>query len=196
MMSPVMPWLVVKLQILCQYLQIIVCNSSVSVLLVGILLSLETIEPAPECLGCIFIPLGVRSASYSKWIRRTHEIRITLELSNGAESVFPEMVTIFKKKVNPLLTSFNSLYLNDRIAVRSGAETGLLSLRPTVSQGVSVGDFLLALACPIENVTLWQGFFYLTLGSGTDNGVAKEKVFARTGNSTRGFGFKAQYAIH
>jgi len=45
-------------------------------------------------------------------------------------------------------------------AVRSGAEIGLLSLRLSVSQGASLGDFLLAPACPIEKVTLWVGFFF------------------------------------
>ena len=38
--------------------------------------------------------------------------------------------------------------------VRSGAEIGPLSLRLSVSQqGASLGDFLLAPACPIEKVT-------------------------------------------
>ena len=46
--------------------------------------------------------------------------------------------------------------LHDRATVRSGAEIGLLSLRLSVSQGASLGDFLLALACPIEKVTLWE----------------------------------------
>ena len=44
--------------------------------------------------------------------------------------------------------------------VRSGAEIGLLSLRLSVSQGASLGDFLLAPVCPIEKVTLWEGFLY------------------------------------
>ena len=43
-----------------------------------------------------------------------------------------------------------------RCPVRSGAEIGLLSLRLSVSQGASLGDFLLAPACPIEKVTLWE----------------------------------------
>ena len=44
------------------------------------------------------------------------------------------------------------------------------------------GDFLLAPECPIEKVTLWEGYLYLMLGSETDEGVRKEKVFARIGN--------------
>ena len=40
-------------------------------------------------------------------------------------------------------------------AVRSGAEIGLLSLRLSVSQGASLGDFRLPPACPIERVTPW-----------------------------------------
>jgi len=46
--------------------------------------------------------------------------------------------------------------LHDRATVRSGAEIGLLSLRLSVSQGASLGDFLLAPARPIEKVTLWE----------------------------------------
>ena len=45
--------------------------------------------------------------------------------------------------------------LHDRATARSGAEIGLLSLRLSVSQGASLGDFLLAPACPIEKVTHW-----------------------------------------
>jgi len=74
-----------------------------------------------------------------------------------------------------------SSYLHDRATVRSGAEIGLLSLRPSVSQGASLEGFLLAPACPIEKVTLWEGFLYLTSRSETD-ATAKDKVFARTGN--------------
>ena len=44
-------------------------------------------------------------------------------------------------------------------AVRSGAEIGPLSLWFSVSQGASLGDFLLAPACPIEKVTLWDGLY-------------------------------------
>jgi len=43
-------------------------------------------------------------------------------------------------------------------SVRSGAEVGLLSLRLSASPGLSLGDFLLAPACPIEKITLWLGF--------------------------------------
>jgi len=70
-------------------------------------------------------------------------------------------------------------------AVRSGAEIGLPSLRLSVSQGASLGDFLLAPACSIVKVTLWEGFLYLTSGSETDEGVAKDKGFARAGNRIR-----------
>jgi len=76
----------------------------------------------------------------------------------------------------------SSSYPHDRMAVRSGAEIGLLSVRLSVSQGASLGDFLLAPACLIEKVSLWVGFLYLTSGSETDEGVAKDKVLARTGN--------------
>jgi len=69
--------------------------------------------------------------------------------------------------------------------VRSGAEIGFLSLRLSVSQGASLGDFLLAPPCPVEKVTLWEGFLYLTSGSEADEGVATDKVFVRTGNRTR-----------
>jgi len=88
------------------------------------------------------------------------------------------------------------LYLLDRATVRSDAEIGLLSLRLNVSQGASIGDFLLAPVCPIEKVTLWEDFFYLTSGSETDEGVAKEKALARSGNRTRDSESKTQYAIY
>ena len=38
-------------------------------------------------------------------------------------------------------------------AVRCGAGIGLLSFRLSVSQGASLGDFLLAPACPLEKRT-------------------------------------------
>jgi len=72
-------------------------------------------------------------------------------------------------------SSSSSSCLHDRAIVRKGAEIGLLSLRLSVSQGASLGDFLLAPACPIEKVTLWEGFLYLTSGSETDEGVMKDK---------------------
>jgi len=62
--------------------------------------------------------------------------------------------------------------------VRSGAETGLLSLRLSASQGAPFRDFLLVPACPIEKVTQWEGFLYLTSGSETDEGVEQNKDFA------------------
>jgi len=42
----------------------------------------------------------------------------------------------------------------------------------------------------LEKVTLCVGFLYLTSGSETDEGVAKDTVFARTGNQTRDPGSK------
>jgi len=51
--------------------------------------------------------------------------------------------------------SFSS-YLHDRTTVRSGAE---MSLGLSVSQGASIGDFLLALVCPITKVTLGRVSF-------------------------------------
>jgi len=59
-------------------------------------------------------------------------------------------------------------------AVRSGAEIGPLSLGLSVSQGASLGDFLLAFTCHIEKVTLGEGFLYSTLGSEADEGLRKE----------------------
>ena len=71
-------------------------------------------------------------------------------------------------------------------AVRSSAAIGLLSLNLSASQGVSLGDFLLAPASPIEKLLLKVAFLYLTLGSETEEGVAEDKSFARTGNRTPG----------
>ena len=42
-------------------------------------------------------------------------------------------------------------------AVRSGAEINLLSLWLRASKCVSIVDFLHAHACPIKEVTLWEG---------------------------------------
>jgi len=47
----------------------------------------------------------------------------------------------------------SSLYLHDR----TGIEIGLLSLNLSVSQGASLGDFLLAPTCAIKNATLQEG---------------------------------------
>ena len=57
------------------------------------------------------------------------------------------------------------LYLKDRIAARNGAELSRPSLSLGVPQGASLEDFPLAPACPIEKVSLWVGFLYLTSGS-------------------------------
>jgi len=64
---------------------------------------------------------------------------------------------------------------------RRGAEIGLLSLRLSLYQG---------------KVTLWECFLYLMSGTETDEGVAKDEVFARTENRTRDYGSKTHYAIH
>jgi len=106
--------------------------------------------------------------------------------TSGSVNAYPDLIDI----------GCTSSYLHDRATVRSGAEIGLMSFRLSVSQGASLGDFLLAPACPVEKETLWEGFFYLTSGSETDEGAVKDKVFARAGNRTRGSGTRAQYAIH
>ena len=48
----------------------------------------------------------------------------------------------------------------------------------------------------MEKVTLWEGILYLMAGSETGEGVANDRVFARTGNRTRHSGSKAQFDIH
>jgi len=48
------------------------------------------------------------------------------------------------------------------------AEIGPLGIRLSVSQGASLGDFLLAPACAIEEVTLWEAFLYVTSGTEAD----------------------------
>ena len=65
--------------------------------------------------------------------------------------------------------------LYDGTAVNCSAEIGVLGLRFCVSRGASLGDFLLAPVYPIEKVTLWEGLLYLTSGTETDNGIAKDK---------------------
>jgi len=73
--------------------------------------------------------------------------------------------------------------------VRSSAEIGLLSLRLSVSQGASLGDFLLnCTRMPHREGNSMGGLLYSMSGSETDEGVVKDKVFARTGDRTRGSG--------
>jgi len=67
-------------------------------------------------------------------------------------------------------------------AVRSGAEIGLLNLRFCVSQDVSLGVFLLAPACPIKEVTLWEGFLYLMSGPKTMKVLQKTKSLPEVGS--------------
>jgi len=55
--------------------------------------------------------------------------------------------------------------------VRSGADIGILSVRLSISQGMSLGDFLLAPAFVLEKVALWEGFLYLTSGSESTAGM-------------------------
>ena len=74
-----------------------------------------------------------------------------------------------------------SSYLHDRIAVRSGTEIDLLSLRCSVSQGATFGDILLASVCSIKKIALWEGFSYLTSGSETNEGVAKTNSLSDLG---------------
>jgi len=77
---------------------------------------------------------------------------ITLEASGR----FPPSSRLEELRQKSLYQSLFFSCLHDRATVRSGAEIGLLSLRLSVSQGASLGDFLLAPACPIEKVTLWE----------------------------------------
>jgi len=67
-------------------------------------------------------------------------------------------------------------------SVRSGAEIGLLSVRLSVFKGASLGDFLLAPVCPIEKVTLWEGFVYLIFGIWNRWRCCERQSFCRTGN--------------
>jgi len=50
-----------------------------------------------------------------------------------------------------------SSYLHDKTAVRRGAEISPLIPCLKVFPGASLGDVLLAIACPIQTVTLWEG---------------------------------------
>jgi len=49
---------------------------------------------------------------------------------------------------------------------------------------------------PHRGGKFWEGCLCLIKGSNTDEGVAQDKVFARTANRIRGLGAIAQYAIH
>jgi len=57
------------------------------------------------------------------------------------------------------VNAFFSSYLHDRTTVRSGAKIGLLRVRLNATKGTSLGESLLAPACPIEKANLWEGFF-------------------------------------
>jgi len=89
-----------------------------------------------------------------------------------------------------------SSYLYDRTIVRSGAEIGLLSLTLSVSQGASLGDFSLAPVCPIEKVTLCEGFFYVASGSATDKILQKTKFLSELGIEPGTPGPKASALYH
>ena len=62
-------------------------------------------------------------------------------------------------------------------------------------QGASLGDFLLAPACHIEMVALWEGFLYLTSGSETEKSVAKDKVPYPNWESNPGLRVQSHQAI-
>ena len=81
-------------------------------------------------------------------------------------------------------------------AVSSGAKFDLQRLTLSLSQSAPLRNFLFAPARPIEKVTLWVGFLYLTPGSETDEVVAKDNFCARAGNRTWDSGSKAQHDIH
>lgn len=60
-----------------------------------------------------------------------------------------------------------------------------------VSQGAPLKVFLVAPACPVDKVTLWERLLFLMSGSDTDEGVAKKQSFAQIGNQTRNSGSEA-----
>jgi len=66
------------------------------------------------------------------------------------------------------------------------ADIGLLSLKFSVSQGAPLGDFLLAPACPLKNVSLWKGSLS-TSGSETDEAtmLQKNSFYTQAGNRSR-----------
>ena len=69
-------------------------------------------------------------------------------------------------------------------AVRSDAEIGLPSLGLSISQGASLGDFLLAPTCFIEKVTLCSmgGLLLFNVGIRNWRGCCERQGFAQTGN--------------
>ena len=73
-----------------------------------------------------------------------------------------------------------------KATVGSGAKISLLSLKLRISQGVSLGDFQLAPACPIEKVTLWVGFLYLTAGIRNRRGCRERQSFCPNWESNPG----------
>jgi len=71
------------------------------------------------------------------------------------------------------------LFFRSLICVRRSQKLASLSLWLSVSQAASLGDVLLAPACPIEKITLLVNLLCLTSGSETGKAVVKDKVFAR-----------------
>ena len=92
--------------------------------------------------------------------------RVGLIFNQFGGNNFIYNVTVFFTFLTLFVTY--SSYLHYRTAVKSGAEIGPLTLRLSVSQGAPLGDIQFAPACPIEKVTLWEGFLYLMLGSQTE----------------------------
>jgi len=78
------------------------------------------------------------------WMNRQKKVRNP----NRTRDLWPK-----PRELNPLPLSLtlslvktsSSFYLHDRAAARSGTKIGLLSLMLSVSQGASLGDFLLAM---------------------------------------------------
>ena len=77
-----------------------------------------------------------------------------------------------------LLSPSPMSYLHYRTTVKSGALTQL-------RQSVSLGDFLLAPARPVDLVRLWNDLLCLTPGENSDEGFVKDKTFWLNWNRTR-----------
>jgi len=97
-------------------------------------------------------------------------------------------------------------YLYDRRTVRSvagtpqvpcqewcrypaGAPSGVLQKLAywvSISQSTSLGDFLLAPACPIDKITLWEGLLYLLSGTKLTRGVERCERLDTDRKSDRG----------
>ena len=87
--------------------------------------------------------------------------RISLRISS---TLWQCWIPFILKRPSESIVTLSFLFFFVSPWQNSCQEVGLLSLRLSTYQGASLGDFLLAPACPIEKVAVWVGFLYSPSG--------------------------------